>query len=183
MSAPLLAPACHTPSHLSEPLLHTLHPGDMACGGRGERFATLLGSCVAVVLSDPRRTVGAMCHVVHAGFPPRGDVQTHDTAWGEPALQGLYALLRQRGIVPQLCEAWLYGGGNMFPGQFPNDRPGQATGAQGGGHVGTQNARWAQQALARDGLRLLHQDLGGSCYRRLAWTVGPHAPEVQAVPV
>ena len=46
--------------------LHVLHPGDVACGERGERFETLLGSCVAIVLTDPRRTVGAMCHIVHA---------------------------------------------------------------------------------------------------------------------
>ena len=47
-------------------LVHVLHPGDVACGERGERFETLLGSCVAIVLTDPRRTIGAMCHIVHA---------------------------------------------------------------------------------------------------------------------
>ena len=39
--------------------LHTLHPGDVVCAERGDRMETLLGSCVAVVLTDPRRTVGA----------------------------------------------------------------------------------------------------------------------------
>ena len=29
----------------------TLHPGDVACAERGERLATLLGSCVAYLLS------------------------------------------------------------------------------------------------------------------------------------
>jgi chemotaxis protein CheD len=31
----------------------TLHPGDVVLGLRGDRLQTLLGSCVAVVLTDP----------------------------------------------------------------------------------------------------------------------------------
>ncbi|MEI7447926.1 MAG: hypothetical protein WCK28_23765, partial [Burkholderiales bacterium] len=42
-----------------------LHPGDVACVDRGARLATLLGSCVSILLADPRRSIGAMCHYVH----------------------------------------------------------------------------------------------------------------------
>ncbi|MCU0686006.1 MAG: hypothetical protein MUF34_27800, partial [Polyangiaceae bacterium] len=45
--------------------VHTLMPGDVACADRGERMETLLGSCIAIVLTDRRNTVGAMCHIVH----------------------------------------------------------------------------------------------------------------------
>ena len=34
-----------------------LLPGDTALGYAGDRMKTLLGSCVAVILTDPRRTV------------------------------------------------------------------------------------------------------------------------------
>jgi len=87
------------------------------------------------------------------------------------ALDVMYEQLRERGITPQLCEAYVYGGGNMFPGQFS------------AGHVGDSNARWTLQALAADGVRVLHHDLGGQSYRKLSWTVGPDAPEVTAVPL
>ena len=40
--------------------LQILNPGDVAVGQRGDRLETLLGSCVAIVLTDPRRTIGAM---------------------------------------------------------------------------------------------------------------------------
>ena len=53
-------------------LSKVLAPGDVAIGTRGDRFETLLGSCVAIVLTDPRRTVGAMCHIVHAMPAPAG---------------------------------------------------------------------------------------------------------------
>jgi chemotaxis protein CheD len=150
-------------------LTHTLHPGDVACGERGDTLETLLGSCVAIVLTDPRRTLGAMCHVVHSSQAPASALNS--TAYAEPALSAMYRLLQGRGIVPSLCEAYVYGGGNMFP-DLVGDR-----------HVGSSNARWALNALARDRIRVIHHDLGGCGYRRVSWTIGPGAPVVRTVPV
>ena len=84
--------------------VHLLHPGDVACVDRDERLETLLGSCVAIVLTDPRRTVGAMCHVVHAGHPARGVAESN--AFGRTAMDTLARRLRARGIEHE------------FPGQF-----------------------------------------------------------------
>lgn len=158
----MMATAC-------EGVQHTLHPGDVALGLRGDRYATLLGSCIAVVLTDPRRTVGVMCHIVHTTTQTAAP---RDSAWGDAALDRMYALLRERGIEPRLCEAYVYGGGNMFPGLFGGDT-----------HVGSNNARWTLAALAHDGIRVLHSDVGGSSYRKLSWTVGPDAPQAVAVEV
>ena len=74
-----------------------------------------------------------------------------------------------RGIDARQCVAYVYGGGNMFPSQI-TDR-----------HVGQRNADWVLDALARSGIRVVHEDLGGRAYRRLSWTVGPDAPQVVAV--
>lgn len=147
----------------------TLHPGDVACGERGDRLETLLGSCVAIVLTDPRRTVGAMCHIVHASQAPAGQPRT--AAHAEVALALMYRMLRDRGIDPLQCEAYVHGGGNMFPGLVSS------------GHVGEHNGRWAMQALSDAGVRVLHVDLGGNQYRRLSWTVGPGAPQLVCIPV
>lgn len=146
-----------------------LHPGDVACGERGDRLETLLGSCVAIVLTDPRRTLGVMCHIVHSGAG--GASLPGDTRHAEAALQAMYGLLQRRGIVPSLCEAYVYGGGNMFPSLFAQ------------AHVGQSNASWALAALARDGIAVLAQELGGNRYRRIGWTVGPEQPQVSAVEV
>ena len=146
-----------------------LHPGDVACAEHGDRLETLLGSCVAIVLTDPRRTVGAMCHIVHAGQAPPDAPKS--TAYGGAALDTMFSMLRARSIDPRQCEAYVYGGGNMFPGQF------QAS------HVGQHNACWAFDELGRSGVRVLCRDVGGSSYRRLSWTIGTAAPQVTAVPV
>jgi chemotaxis protein CheD len=147
-----------------------LHPGDVAWGDQGDRLETLLGSCVAIILTDPRRTGGVMCHVVHsrpAGASSLGTGFHH----GEAAWRAMGGLLRAHAIEPRLCEAYVYGGGNMFPGVYPQ------------ANVGENNARWALDALDEAGITVLQHDLGGSAYRRLAWTVGPELPRVVAVPV
>ena len=146
-----------------------LKPGDVAVVSRGERLETLLGSCVAVLLTDPRRTVAALCHVVHAGEP--GPAARADTAYARQALEAMFSRLRRIGIEPRLCEARVYGGGNMFPHLVT------------GHHVGASNSRCVLGLLADAGIGVLTQSLGGTSYRKLAWVVGPTEPECVLVDV
>jgi len=157
-------PAITQPMPLLE--VHVLHPGDVVCAQRGARLETLLGSCIAIILTDPRRTLAAMCHFVHACIS-RGPL---DTTHAEMALPAMQTALRARGIVPALCEAYVYGGAHMFPDMFP-DRVDTM-------HVGARNADWAFAALAHEGIPVLAHDVGGCRHRRLGWVVGPQAPQV-----
>jgi len=147
----------------------TLHPGDVALGVRGDRLETLLGSCVAIVITDPRRTVGVMCHIVHSWPATSGTRATG--AYADVALDTMVDLLHQRGLTARLCEAYVYGGGNMFPSQ------------EQGPDVGGDNAGWALDALTAIGIPVLAFDVGGPAYRRLSWTVGFDAPQIIATEV
>lgn len=158
---------------LRQGVVHQLHPGDVAVATRGERLETLLGSCIGILLTDPRRTVGGLCHVVHAGRAGTGAAQP--TAYGDDALRALFTLLRRLGIEPRLCGAWVFGGGHLFPGHVG----GTAT----EGHVGAANAQWAMRALLEQGIELLGGEFGGHAWRRLTWIVGPGQPELQVMPV
>lgn len=149
--------------------LHTLNPGDVVCAQSGDRLETLLGSCVAVVLTDPRRSLGVMCHIVHASQAVSSRAQTG--AHARVAFEMMFAQLRAHGIDPLQCEAYVYGGGNMFPSLITEH------------DVGERNANWVLDQLADDGIRVVFHDLGGSIYRRLSWTVGPDAPHVVSVQV
>jgi chemotaxis protein CheD len=153
-------------------VVKVLHPGDVAVARSGDRLETLLGSCVAVVLTDVRRSVGVMCHIVHAGVSSRQ--RAGDTAFSCQAIDRMYAYLLEHAFQPRQCEAYVYGGGNMFPRLFRSDAA---------GHVGTRNIDAVLARLAADGVRILHKDVGGTAYRRLGWTVGAGAPQVTAVEV
>ncbi len=149
--------------------VHVLHPGDVACGVRGDRFETLLGSCVAVILTDVRRTVGAMCHIVHTAGTP--SAHPGDTRHADVALAEMQRRLFAHNMRLELCEAYVFGGGNMFPGVYPQQP------------IGERNVQRVLDVLAAEGVRVLQHDVGGTAYRRLHWTVGPDTPEITAVPV
>nr|WP_315464625.1 chemotaxis protein CheD [uncultured Rhodoferax sp.] len=144
---------------------YELMPGDVALAYAGDELKTLLGSCVSVILTDPKRTVAAMCHIVHTGTPSR--TQLHDSTYGEVALQVMGDLLRKAGLNPSMCHAFVYGGGNMFPAM-----------AHGPSHVGARNVAWIQQVLADAGVVLVHTSLGGTAYRKVSWIVGQGMPRV-----
>lgn len=165
LAGTLSAPSTQPPHDVAR----TLHPGDVACADRGEVLSTLLGSCVAIILTDPRRTVGVMCHIVHSK-PPLSHERS-STSYGTVAIEAMDRLLLARGISPRLCEAYVYGGGNMFPGLITQS------------HVGDANAEWTLGMMRERGVRVIGQDLGGRVYRRLRWTVGVAAPEVSRVAV
>lgn len=147
--------------------VYDLMPGDVALGQAGEHLKTLLGSCVAVILTDPRRTVAAMCHIVHVGEPNAAN--RFNTAYGVCALDHMFERLNQAGVTPRLCEAYVYGGGNMFPNLFQKQ------------HVGGNNVTWVLHQLQQHHIRVVNQCLGGNGYRKVSWTVGPTEPVVEVV--
>ena len=144
-----------------------LLPGHVVLGFAGDQLKTLLGSCVSVILTDPRRTVGAMCHIVHIGRPNAANA--HNTAFGVVAMQEMFDRLIDVGIPPQRCQAYVYGGGNMFPQMFSTT------------HVGAKNADWVLDYLHHYDITILEQSLGGNGYRKVAWTVGYDAPVVETI--
>ena len=144
-----------------------LMPGDVTLGNAGDQFKTLLGSCVCVILTDPRRTVGSMCHIVHVGVP--NTANRHNTAYGVAAMHAMFTGLRGRGINPRMCEAYVYGGGNMFPQLFREQ------------HVGASNVEWVLDYLDHHGIIVLEHSVGGNGYRKVSWTVGTEEPVVETV--
>lgn len=144
-----------------------LMPGDVTLGLAGAQFKTLLGSCVSVILTDPRRTVASMCHIVHVGTPNADN--RHNTAYGVVAMHEMFTRLRGLGLNPSLCQAYVFGGGNMFPHLFR------------GKHVGANNVDWVLHYLQTHGVVIVDQCLGGNGYRKVNWTVGPQEPVVETV--
>lgn len=143
-----------------------LMPGDVALGRKGDRLKTLLGSCISVILTDPRRTVGAMCHIVHVGRPKAANL--HNTAYGVVAMDEMFHRLQSVGVVPQQCVAFVHGGGNMFPNIWSKQ------------HVGATNAHWVLQFLEDHQITVVEKDVGGNVYRKVSWEVGLDHPTVEA---
>ncbi len=149
--------------------LHVLHPGDVLCLLSGGRMQTLLGSCVAICMTDAARRVGAMCHFVHSSAPRSGSER--DTTFAEPALRQMFAELRAHGVDPLACEAHICGGGAMRLGGTPASQ------------VGDRNIAWARDFLSAHRVLTHEMSLGGAFYRKLSWQVGQDAPQVETLPI
>lgn len=116
-------------------------------------LTTVLGSCVACCLFDPRAKVGGMNHFLLAE-PREGARFDKGEAerYGSFAMELLINEMLKAGATRSNLRAHLYGGANLHVGM-------QA--------IGTSNASFAQSFLARDGIPLAHKDLGGALARRV----------------
>jgi len=104
---------------------------------------------------------------VHVGTPNAEN--RHNTAYGVAAMHEMFTQLRAKGINPRMCQAYVYGGGNMFPHLFREK------------HVGASNVDWVLHYLDEHGVAVSDQCLGGHGYRKLSWTVGLQDPVVETV--
>jgi len=173
-----------------------LHPGDVALAERGEVLETLLGSCVALLLTDPRQTVGVMCHIVNAALHPpinRGAVQVVDLSLStsEASSREVSQRLSQRpeGSVARSALDARFGepafaSMALLLSERGLDIHQCKAWLIGGGapHVGESNVHWGEERLARAGIDLLGSDTGGLAARRVHWRVG-EPPEVTVLPI
>ena len=97
------------------PQIFFLHPGDVAVGFTDDKFETLLGSCVSILLVSPCFNVAAICHYVHSSAPPRSRIR--DASFASVAMRKMEHQLNHVGFNARLCRAYVFGGGNMFPGK------------------------------------------------------------------
>jgi chemotaxis protein CheD len=134
-----------------------LNPGELACGFQREVFGTLLGSCVAITLWNPRYRFGSICHFV---LPTAAQASTADGRYGSSAFTLMRADLARYGIPLHECTAKIFGGGRMFN---------SASDVQ---DIGARNVAMARQLLASAGLAVSAENVGDEGYRRLYFDVG-----------
>jgi chemotaxis protein CheD len=135
-----------------------LRPGDWMVGGGPVRASTLLGSCVALMLWSPRVRVGAMCHCL---LPRRqgGPVayEALDGRFGEEAARWIEGQLGAVGVALRETEVTLAGGARVRNGFEPG--------------IGESNLDWAWDWIARSGMALVQQDVGGRVVRRVGFNL------------
>ena len=148
-----------------------LQPGEYFVADATMRLRTMLGSCVAITLWHPQRRVGAMSHFLLADRPRRPG-QPLDARYGDEALELMVQGLRREKVSPRECEAKIFGGGNMFPGQV---RAAMET-------VGTRNGEAARQLLARRGIPVRREHLFGDGHRQVVFDIASGAVWVRHIP-
>jgi chemotaxis protein CheD len=133
-----------------------------------QRLWSILGSCVAVALCDPKRRVGALSHVVLPSASGRGG---SPAKFADTAVPYMLQLLRETGVPSDGLVAKIAGGASMFGHSMPME-------------VGESNIQSIVGALQAAGIRVAAKDVGGNKGRRvtLDCSSGELLIEVQGSP-
>lgn len=130
-----------------------LLPGEYCVASKPTRIATLLGSCVAVCLWDRWKKVAGMNHFL-LPTGPQSDCAT--TRYGDVAIDLLIKSMAQFGSKPQTLNAQIFGGGAVVE---------HLTSV--GSDIGQKNIKLAKSKLAKYGIRIVNQDIGGNQGRKI----------------
>jgi len=123
--------------------------------GEDIMISTVLGSCVAACIRDPRTGVGGMNHFML----PEGDTDSPASAtmrYGAFAMEVLINELLKAGAARERLEAKVFGGGAVLSAMQQLN-------------IGERNARFVLDYLKTEGIPVLAQDLGDVRARRIGY--------------
>ncbi len=121
-----------------------------------ETLVTVLGSCVAACIRDPRIGIGGMNHfMLPQGRSGGWGKDAQSTRFGNFAMEKLINELLKAGCSRDSLEIKLFGGGNVTDSNIA---------------VGTGNAEFALRYVEAERLRCVAQDLGGRFPRRIHYS-------------
>jgi len=118
----------------------------------GVVISTLLGSCVAVCLQDPIARVGGMNHFLLAEPADHGVPHEERQRYGIHAMELLINAMMTHGALRGRLRAHLYGGANLIAGL---------------GRIGSDNAAFARQFMATEGIEIGRCELEGTHARKV----------------
>jgi chemotaxis protein CheD len=138
-----------------------LQPGDWFVANADYQISTLLGSCVSITLWHPATQTGGMSHFL---LPTRGSAANGDELdgrYGDEALQLMIDKMAESGVPASQCQAKIFGGGSMFPGQS----------REGAVYVGQRNGQAARGLLLKNDIAVVSECLFGIGHRQVIFDV------------
>lgn len=137
-----------TPVVASPPVPETRHvyllPGMIHCATRASEVTTVLGSCVAVCLTDPASGISGMNHFVL----PQSQEGHSGSRYGDVAIDQLVAAMRELCGAHCALEAKIFGGAEVLPA------------TANGVSVGARNVAAALDRLERHGIPVVARRTG-----------------------
>lgn len=123
-----------------------------------ESLRTTLGSCVGIVLYDPKKKIGGLAHIL-LGEAPSGKIINRGK-YARPAIESLVTEIRKEyGSQPTEMTARLFGGASMF----------ESLNSSFLQNIGLENVRVAKETLEKLGVPVTVEDVGGTSGRTITF--------------
>lgn len=129
--------------------------GELVASATPLRLTTLVGSCIAVCLFDPKYSIGGMNHFM---LPCSTTSDKQCATYGIHAMELLVNEIMKLGGDRRRLVAKIFGGGNVLG---RNEAPGSMHA------IGDRNAEFALEFLQTDGIPVVAQDIGGLVGRQV----------------
>ncbi len=129
-----------------------IHPGEWAIE-QNRPIATLLGSCVAVCLYDPKLRFGGVNHFMLPSNTGSANREFDELLCGDYAMEVLVDAMLDKGAQKARLVAKAFGGGNVVTSIRMS--------------IGDRNISFAREWLEREGIPLLATDFGGPWSRKV----------------
>ncbi len=137
-----------------------LQPGEFYFGDRETRIRTILGSCVAITLWHPKKHIGGMCHYMLPKDRRKekrpGEHTGLDGKYADEAMRMFMHEIKKSHTSAHDYEVKIFGGGNQFPDQDQRVFT-----------VSDQNVDVGRELLAKHGLKIKSEHLGGNGHRNV----------------
>jgi len=144
---------------------------DFAVGRDEQTLITIgLGSCVAILLYDGRARVGGLAHTLLPDESMARD-RSNPAKFPASAITLLLAEMTRLGADAKHVRAKLVGGASMFANLLP----------AGGINIGDRNVMAARQALARNGVPIIAEDVGSDHGRSVHFHLGDGRVEIRSL--
>lgn len=135
---------------------HYLHAGQYFGSASATTVTTILGSCVAVCLWNPKLRLGGMNHFLLPDWAGRGRASPR---FGNVAIASLIENLLSLGSEVDHLEAKIFGGASVID-----------THGTGEGHLlGDRNIEVARLVLKDEGISIVNEDVGGHVGRKVIY--------------
>ncbi|MDT8363874.1 MAG: chemoreceptor glutamine deamidase CheD [Nitrosomonas sp.] len=131
-----------------------LLPGEYYVTTRDMVLSTVLGSCVSACIYDVQSGIGGMNHFMLPSGKDDHGAQLPSARFGDSAMEILLREILRRGARRANLVAKVFGGGNVQRAMITT-------------HVGSQNAKFVKDYLAKHQIRVLAADLVGLNPRKI----------------
>ena len=153
----------------------SIEPEEFYSTGHAGVISTLLGSCIAACLYDPRNSLIGMNHfmLIHTRYSK--DMPIHISEAGRYGIQGMELLINEmmgKGTNRQLLRAKVFGGATLTHRE-----------AEGSNFfcLGEVNCKFIREYLESENIPIEEEDLGGSFGREIHFSNGDFAVDCRKI--